>query len=97
VAAGPVWSAASVLVSGVVIRSGLAALVAMARAAGRIFWADSARIAPRVRLIEVMPVAALLTLCLVLTVFAGPVMNFMQEAGGSLHPADAYIREVLQP
>ncbi|MES2631471.1 MAG: monovalent cation/H+ antiporter subunit D [Pseudomonadota bacterium] len=97
VLAAPVVSGASWLVLGLVILSGLAAIVAMARAGVRIFWADSARIAPRVRLIEVMPVAALLTLCLVLTVFAGPVMNFMQEAGGSLHPADAYIREVLQP
>ena len=49
------------------------------------------------RLIEIMPVAGLIALSLMLTILAGPVMNFMQQAGASLHPADAYIREVLKP
>jgi multicomponent K+:H+ antiporter subunit D len=79
-----------------VVLSGLAALIALARAGVRIFWADSARMAPRVRLIEILPVAGLITLCLALTVFAGPAMHFVHEAGKSMYPAEAYIREVLR-
>ncbi|MES2786359.1 MAG: monovalent cation/H+ antiporter subunit D [Pseudomonadota bacterium] len=93
----PAVSTGSWLVLALVVLSGLAAIIALARAGVRIFWADSARIAPRVRLIEIMPVAGLIALSLVLTIFAGPVMSFMQEARNSLHPADGYIRKVLVP
>jgi multicomponent K+:H+ antiporter subunit D len=64
--------------------SGLAALIALARAGVRIFWADAGRIAPRVRLIEIAPVAGLITAGLLLTVFAGPVMNYLHGAGEAL-------------
>lgn len=80
---------------GLLVLSGLAAVIAMARAGVRVFWADAGRIAPRVRLIEIVPVAGLITTCLVLTVFAGPVMSYLQRAGDTLHPAGAYVGEVL--
>jgi multicomponent K+:H+ antiporter subunit D len=85
------------LLVGLVILSGLAAVIALARAGVRVFWADSGRIAPRVRLIEILPVAGLIAVCLTLTVLAGPVMNYLHEAGNAMHPPDAYIREVLPP
>jgi multicomponent K+:H+ antiporter subunit D len=84
------------LLVGLVMLSGLAAVIALARAGVRIFWADAGRIAPRVRLIEILPVAGLIAVCLLLTVFAGPAMNYLHEAGNSLHPPDVYIREVLR-
>jgi len=84
------------LVFGLVILSGLATVIAMARAGVRVFWADAGRIAPRVRLIEILPIAGLLAVCLALTVLAGPAMNYLQDAGDALHPPDAYIREVLR-
>jgi multicomponent K+:H+ antiporter subunit D len=84
------------LLLGLVILSGLAAVIALGRAGVRIFWADSGRIAPRVRLIEILPVAGLIAVCLVLTVFAGPAMNYLHDAGNSLHPPGVYIREVLR-
>ena len=80
---------------GLVILSGLAAVIALGRAGVRIFWADSGRIAPRVRLIEIMPVAGLIAVCLVLTVFAGPALNYLYQAGDALNPPANYIREVL--
>jgi multicomponent K+:H+ antiporter subunit D len=83
------------LLFGLVIVSGLAAMVALARAGVRVFWADAGRIAPRVRLIEMIPVAGLIAVCLALTVFAGPAMNYLHQAGDALHPPDGYIREVL--
>jgi multicomponent K+:H+ antiporter subunit D len=91
----PTVTAGAWLLFGLVIVSGLAAMVALARAGVRVFWADAGRIAPRVRLIEMIPVAGLIAVCLALTVFAGPAMNYLDQAGDALNPPDGYIREVL--
>ncbi len=79
----------------VLILSGLAALIAMTRAGIRSFWASPDRSVPRVRLIEIAPVAVLLLLCALQTVQAGPVMRFMQATAQSLHTPNDYIRSVL--
>jgi multicomponent K+:H+ antiporter subunit D len=79
-----------------VVLSGLAAVIALGRAGVRIFWADPGRVAPRVRLIEILPVAGLIVVCLALTVFAGPAMDYLHEAGDALHPPANYIGEVLR-
>jgi multicomponent K+:H+ antiporter subunit D len=79
-----------------VVLSGLAAVIALGRAGVRIFWGDPGRVAPRVRLIEILPVAGLIVVCLVLTVFAGPAMDYLHEAGDALHPPANYIGEVLR-
>jgi multicomponent K+:H+ antiporter subunit D len=77
------------------ILSGLATLIAMTRAGVRTFWAAPDREVPRVRLIEMAPVAALLILCAVQTVHAGPIMRFMQVTAESLHAPGDYVRGVL--
>jgi multicomponent K+:H+ antiporter subunit D len=77
------------------ILSGLAALVAMTRAGIRTFWASPDRAVPRVRLIEIAPVAVLLLLSAVQTIQAGPVMRFMQATAQSLHAPQDYVRGVL--
>ena len=79
----------------VLIVSGLAALVAMARAGIRTFWAAPDRMVPHVRPIEMGPVAALLLLCAIQTIQAGPVMRFMQATAQSLHAPHDYLRGVL--
>jgi multicomponent K+:H+ antiporter subunit D len=79
----------------VLILSGLAALIAMTRAGIRLFWM-SEREAPRVRLIEMAPVAILLLLCVLQTVQAGRVMRFMQATAQSLHAPRDYTRGVLE-
>ena len=81
----------------VLIVSGLAALIAMTRAGIRVFWAAPDRSVPRIRVIEMAPVAALLLLCAWQTVQAGPVMRFMQATADSLHAPQNYVREVLKP
>jgi multicomponent K+:H+ antiporter subunit D len=81
----------------VLILSGLAALVAMIRAGIRVFWASPDRAVPRVRLVEMAPVAVLLALCAIQTIQAGPVMRFMQATAQSLHAPHDYIRGVLGP
>ena len=77
------------------IMSGLAALIAMTRAGIRSFWASPDRTIPRVRLIEMAPVAVLLLLCAIQTVEAGPIMRFMQATAQSLHAPHHYVRGVL--
>ena len=62
----------------------------------RIFW-GTATSPPRVRLIEMAPVAALLALCLALTVAAGPAMNYLNDTARALHAPGGYIESVLTP
>ena len=81
----------------VLILSGMAALIAMTRAGIRAFWASPDRAVPRVRLIEIAPVAVLLILCAMQTIQAGPIMRFMQATAQSLHAPEHYIRGVLGP
>lgn len=79
------------------IASGMATLIAMTRAGIRAFWASPDRAVPRVGLIEIAPVAALLLLCAIQTIQAGPIMRFMQATADSLHAPQNYIRGVLGP
>jgi multicomponent K+:H+ antiporter subunit D len=81
----------------VLILSGLAALIATTRAGINVFWASPDRTVPRVRLIETAPVVALILLCLVQTIQAGPVMRFMNATATSLYAPRDYIRGVLGP
>jgi len=92
--AGIVSAAAWTLVV-MLILSGLAALIAMTRAGIRVFWASPDRAVPRVRLVEMAPVAILLLLCLMLTIQAGPILRFTQATAQSLHAPHDYIRAVL--
>jgi multicomponent K+:H+ antiporter subunit D len=77
------------------ILSGLAALIALTRAGIRAFWVSPDRAVPRVRLIEMAPVAILLLLCALQTIEAGPIMRFMQATAQSLHTPHDYIHGVL--
>jgi multicomponent K+:H+ antiporter subunit D len=83
------------LLMAILILSGLAVLIAMMRAGIRVFWVPVESEMSSVRLIEMAPVAALLLLCLALTVQAGPVMRFMDATAQSLHAPQTYVRDVL--
>jgi multicomponent K+:H+ antiporter subunit D len=95
-AGGGVRTAAWALLA-ILILSGLAAVIAMTRAGMRSFWAAPDRAVPRVRIIEMAPVAILLLLCALQTIQAGPVLRYMHAAAQSLHMPQTYIRAVLQP
>jgi len=81
---------------GFLILSGLIAMIAMVRAGISIFWAPIETIVPRVRVIEFVPVALLLGLCVAMTVEAGPLMRYTAAAARSLHAPAIYIDDVLQ-
>jgi len=90
-------SAAAWVFAVILILSGLAALIAMTRAGIRVFWASPDRAVPRVRLLEIAPVAILLLLCAMQAIQAGPILRFMQATAQSLHAPHDYIRAVLGP
>jgi multicomponent K+:H+ antiporter subunit D len=77
--------------------SGLATIVSMTRTGIDAFWASAGATLPRVRIIEIAPIVALLGLCAVLTAVAGPAMQYMEMTARSLHAPQEYIRSVLPP
>jgi multicomponent K+:H+ antiporter subunit D len=92
VAAG---GARAAVFAGVLLGSGLLALVALTRTGVRIFWSGGQRQPPLVRAAEGVPVVALLALCGVLTVAAGPTMALAEVAARSLHDRREYVDAVL--
>jgi|UniRef100_UPI0016779356 multicomponent K+:H+ antiporter subunit D len=80
---------------GLLIGTGLTGVIALTRTGIRVFWAPSGRAVPRLRVIETFPIAALLILCVVITLRAEPVMRYMDATAAALNAPDHYIRSVL--
>jgi multicomponent K+:H+ antiporter subunit D len=80
---------------GAILVSGFASVIALSRIGMRLFWSLAARTIPRLRLLEAAPVAAMVMLCLALSVAADPVTRYLEHAAYSLHQPDTYIRTVL--
>lgn len=77
------------------IVSGLLSMIGLARAGVRIFWTPRGRAAPRLRVIECAPVAALLVLCAVLAIRADPVLRYARAAAHGLVQPAPYIDAVM--
>ena len=77
------------------IGSGFATVIGMARAGVRRFWAQATTSVPRVRVVELAPIVLLLSLCAALTVQAAAPMRYLNAAAQMLHAPDAYIDRVL--
>jgi multicomponent K+:H+ antiporter subunit D len=77
-----------------IIVSGIAALISMTRAGIRTFWSSLEGTVPRVLVIEVVPVMFLLALTLVLTVRAGPALEYMDATISTLSNPSNYIDTV---
>jgi multicomponent K+:H+ antiporter subunit D len=80
---------------GLLTVSGLATLIAMTRAGISSFWARLDDSVPRVRVIEMAPVLALLLLCLGLTIGGGPAMRYMEATTKALQTPADYVEGVL--
>lgn len=78
-----------------IVASGFVSIIALSRIGMRLFWSIAARETPRLRLLEAMPVAAMVLLCIGLTVAADPVTRYLEHAAHSLHQPDTYIHAVL--
>jgi multicomponent K+:H+ antiporter subunit D len=83
------------LLLGLLLASGLAALVALSRSGIRTFWAPQQRTPPRLRVIECLPIGLLLLACALLTVRAEPVLRYADMAARALHDPRDYIAAVL--
>lgn len=77
------------------ITSGLASTIAMSRTGIRYFWAPQERPAPRLRVIECLPIVGLLAACATLAVLAQPVLRYTAAAAATLHNPAPYIGAVL--
>ncbi len=88
--------AAGWLLLALLIGTGLLSLIALTRTGMRHFWAAPDRHAPRLHVLEGLPVAALLAACVALTVHADAVMRYTQATANSLYAPRDYVRAVLQ-
>lgn len=77
-----------------VILSGVASLIAMTRVGMRTFWSSLEGVVPRVLVMEIVPVMALLALTLLLSLQAGPAMRYMDTTIRNLSSAATYIDAV---
>ena len=94
--ADPVPMASWAMVA-LLVLSGFATIVGMARAGVRRFWAKQAGSVPRVRLVEFAPIVVLLALCAALTIGAGPLIGYLDEGARALHAPGGYVDRVLAP
>lgn len=84
------WAMLALLVGG-----GLLSTIALSRAGVRHFWAPQGRPVPRLRVIECVPVAALLLLAAAMVWQAQPVLRFTLQAAQGLHDPREYIGAVV--
>ena len=78
-----------------VLVSGLAGILAFGRTGIRLFWSSEETVTPRLRISEAAPVGALILACILLAFWAGPIMNYLEDAARYLDRPDAYIEAVL--
>lgn len=74
---------------GLIILSGLATMIVMTRAGIELLWTPADDSPAALSPIEVTPIALLLSVCLVLMIAGGPVMDYMEATTAALYnPAD---------
>lgn len=83
------------LLVALLILSGLATLIATTRAGIDLIWSPDIP-EPLLRVREASSVGLLLGACLLLTLFAGPAMHYMERTSASLVDRQGYIRAVLE-
>lgn len=78
-----------------IVVSGFAAVIALMRFGVRTFWAAPIAKAPNLKVMEAAPIFALLLICVVFTVHAGPLKRYLDRTAASLHQPQHYIQQVL--
>jgi multicomponent K+:H+ antiporter subunit D len=69
--------------------------ISLVRAGIRHFWSSGGRFAPRLKLVESGAVLVLIGACLLLTVFADPVLRYTTATATYLHAPRPYVRAVF--
>jgi multicomponent K+:H+ antiporter subunit D len=88
-------SPANWLLVGGILVSGLAGIIALGRTGIRLFWSPEETQVPRLRLMEAAPIAMLLGLCVALTFWAGPAIDYLDSTAHYLDNPASYINAVL--
>jgi multicomponent K+:H+ antiporter subunit D len=83
------------LLMGLIVFSGLAAIIGLMRFGVRTFWASGAVTPPRLQLTEAVPVSLLLGICVAMTVQASPIFAYLARTSEELHQPAQYIRRIL--
>jgi multicomponent K+:H+ antiporter subunit D len=96
-AVGDTPTAATWWFTGAIIVSGLFVLVAMVRNGINIFWTSLPDGALRIRPMEIAPIIALLALCVLMSVAAGPILGFLTDTAAFIHTPGGYVGAVLPP
>src|SRR5690606_29152577 len=95
-ASGADVSALGWVVIGLLLVSGFAAIVALARAGIHHLWSEGWSAGrPHVKAAEASAVGALLVCTVMLTVFAEPVLRYTRAAAADLHAPRRYVETVL--
>ena len=78
-----------------VIVSGLFAATALIRVGIRHFWGAANRASPKLRVIETLPIGALLAGSMMLVVWGEPALRYARDTADALHNPERYIRAVM--
>ena len=81
--------------TGLLIVSGLFGTIALMRVGMRHFWTAQDRPAPRLRVIETLPIAGLLAASMALVLQADAGLAYSRAAADSLHAPRLYIDAVM--
>jgi len=92
---GAAANSGTMVLFAVIISAGLCTVIAMARAGIHVFWADPERTFPRVRAGETLSILILLGLCVLLSVWVGAPLHYLDAAARQLHAPAAYVEQVL--
>lgn len=90
---GPSMSAWLLVIA--MLASGLATVIALGRSGVRLFWNSDTLQTPKLSIREAVPVSVLLLSCIALSIFAGPVMDFLADTASSLDDPYQYINAVI--
>ena len=90
---GPV-PATTWLLMGLMVAGGLAAIISLMRLGVRTFWAAGATM-PRLQFTEAISIASLVVLCVLLTIQAGSVFDYLNRATEGLLRSKDYTQRVL--
>ncbi len=93
--AGAPLAMSSWVMVGLMLVSGLFALVALTRVGVLHFWSAHDRAAPKLLVMEGLPVALLVLMCVALAWKAGPVLRYTEATANALHAPAGYIRAVM--
>ena len=91
----PVISPANWSFLALLLLSGFLTLVALSRAGIRYFWTQPMSSMPALRVLEVLPVAALLAASVALSIEAGPIMHHASDTARDLYKPHAYRNAVM--